>query len=50
MNLLYIDELLTKELQIELKKRVDRYDRGEMEFKSWEEVKATTMSRFKNGL
>jgi putative addiction module component (TIGR02574 family) len=36
--------------QEELDKRLDRYERGEMKFKSWEETKSSIRSRSKNAL
>jgi putative addiction module component (TIGR02574 family) len=34
--------------QEELDKRLERYERGDMKFKSWEETKASIRSRSKN--
>jgi putative addiction module component (TIGR02574 family) len=36
--------------QQELDKRLERYEKGDMRFKSWEETKASIRSRSKNGL
>ena len=36
--------------QVELNKRLEKYGRGEMKFKSWEETKASIRKRSKNAL
>jgi hypothetical protein len=36
--------------QVELDKRLVKYERGEMKFKSWEETKASIRKRSKNAL
>jgi putative addiction module component (TIGR02574 family) len=36
--------------QEELDSRLERYERGDMKFKSWEETKASIRSRSKNAL
>lgn len=41
---------LTASQQAELDKRLEKYDRGEMNFKSWEETKKNIRERSKNAL
>lgn len=41
---------LSPDQQIELDKRLDKYGRGEMKFKSWEETKASIRKRSKDAL
>ncbi len=41
---------LTASQQAELDKRLEKYDRGEMNFKSWEETKNNIRERSKNAL
>jgi putative addiction module component (TIGR02574 family) len=36
--------------QVELEKRLEKYARGEMKFKSWEETKARIRKQSKNAL
>lgn len=41
---------LSSSQQEELNERLEKYERGDMEFKSWEETKASIRSRSKNAL
>jgi putative addiction module component (TIGR02574 family) len=44
------DYTLTPSQQEELDRRLERYERGEMKFKSWEEAKLNVKRRSKNAL
>lgn len=44
------DYNLSPAQQEELDKRLERYERGDMKFKPWEETKASIRSRLKNAL
>ncbi len=44
------DYNLSPAQQEELDKRLERYERGDMKFKPWEETKASIRSRSKNAL
>ena len=39
---------LSSDQQVELEKRLNKYERGEMKFKSWEETRASVKKRSKN--
>ena len=39
---------LSSDQQVELEKRLNKYVRGEMKFKSWEETRASVKKRSKN--
>ncbi len=41
-------EQISIEQQIELNKRLEKFDKGEMNFKSWDDTKASVRSRAKN--
>jgi putative addiction module component (TIGR02574 family) len=41
---------MSPEQQRELDRRLEKYERGEMTFKSWEDTKASIRSRAKNAL
>lgn len=44
------DAELSSDQLVELEKRLDKYERGEMKFKSWEETRASVKKRAKNAL
>ena len=44
------DTELSSDQQVELEKRLEKYERGEMKFKSWEETMASVKKRSNSAL